>query len=84
MADYPDLYADGFSLTVGPFGLVLTLRRVNPPETTGAGRRQGPLPQETVGRIRMSGPLAQDLANKILNAIKAQATGPGGDTTVTH
>ena len=28
--------------------------------------------------------LAEDLANKILNATKAQAAGPTGDTTVTH
>jgi hypothetical protein len=50
MADCPDVYADGFSVTVGPFGVTLTLSLSQP---TGA---PGPHedPTEVVARVRES------------------------------
>ena len=50
MTDYPDLYADGFSLTAGPFGVTVTLHRSDP--TGEAGPHQDP--NVVVGRVRFS------------------------------
>lgn len=55
MADYPDIYADGFSLTAGPFGVTLTLTRTEPTTEPGPHQETG----EIVGRVRLSPALAR-------------------------
>jgi hypothetical protein len=55
MADYPDIYADGFSLTAGPFGITLTLTRTEPSLEPGPHQDPG----QIVGRIRLSAALAR-------------------------
>lgn len=67
MNDYPDLYADGFSLTAGPFGVTLTLHRSSP--TGEAGPHQDP--NELVGRLRFSRELAAVLADQITQMLAA-------------
>ena len=36
MADFPDIYADGFSVSAGRFGVTLTLTRSEPTGEPGA------------------------------------------------
>ena len=48
MADYPDIYADGFSVTAGRFGVTLTLTRSEPTGESGTHED----PREVVGRVR--------------------------------
>lgn len=55
MADYPDIYADGFGLTAGPFGVTLTLTRTQPTMEPGPHQDVG----EIVGRVRLSPALAK-------------------------
>ncbi len=69
MTDYPDLYADGFSLTAGPFGVTLTLHRSNP--TGEPGPQQDPT--ESVGRVRFSRELARVLADQLNQMLAASA-----------
>lgn len=87
MADYPDLAADGFSITVGPFGVIITLTRVIPPDPSGApGGPQvgaGAMPTEAVARVRLTAPIAQELASKITQLIQQQAT-QGQKATISH
>ncbi len=59
MADYPDIYADGFSLTAGPFGVTLTLTRTEPTLEPGPHQEAG----EIVGRIRLSQALAKAIVD---------------------
>jgi len=69
MSDYPDLYADGFSLTAGPFGVTLTLQRSDP--TGEAGPHQDP--NVVVGRIRISRELSKVLADQLQQMLVASA-----------
>jgi hypothetical protein len=66
--DYPDFFADGFSLTAGPFGTVLTLTQTQP--TGEPGNHQDPT--EIVGRVRLTPPLAKAIADAFTQ-IAAQA-----------
>lgn len=59
MADYPDIYADGFSVTVGPFGVTLTLVRSQPTGEPGPHQE----PAEIVARIRLSPALAKTISD---------------------
>lgn len=69
MSDYPDLYADGFSLTAGPFGVTVTLQRSDP--TGEAGPHQDP--NVVVGRLRFSRELAKVLADQLTQMLAASA-----------
>ena len=75
----PDLYADGFSLTAGPFGVTLTLHRSEP--TGEAGPHQDP--NVVVGRIRFSRDLARILAEQ-LNQLLAASAQTQTSSTVKH
>jgi hypothetical protein len=80
MADYPDLYADGFSVTAGRFGVTLTLLRSEPTGEAGAHDD----PREIVGRIRLSPNLAKAIAEALGKTLAAASrTAQQGDTT-TH
>lgn len=82
MADYPDIYADGFSITAGPAGVTLTMTVSDPGTEPG----QHDVPAHPVARLRMSPALAEDLA-KILSQTLAQAkTGLAqhGSQTIKH
>lgn len=66
--DYPDFFADGFSLTAGPFGATLTLTQTQPTGEPGHHEE----PTEIVGRVRITPPLAKAIADAF-NQLVAQA-----------
>lgn len=76
MSDYPDLYADGFSLTAGPFGVTVTLHRSDP--TGESGPHQDP--NVVVGRIRFSRELAKVLADQLEQMLLASAQSPASSS----
>lgn len=73
--EYPDIFADGFSLTAGPFGATLTLTRTQP--TGEPGHHQDPT--EIVGRVRLAPPMAKAIADAFqqLAAQAARMSSPG-------
>ena len=76
MSDYPDLYADGFSLTAGPFGVTVTLHRSDP--TGESGPHQDP--NVVVGRVRFSRELAEVLADQLDQMLLASAQSPASSS----
>lgn len=69
MADYPDLYTDGFAISVSPFGVTLTFQLSQPSLEPGPHVDAG----EIVARVRLSPALAQALAQGLNDAISQQA-----------
>ena len=55
MSDYPDIYTDGYSVTVGPFGVTFTLLRSEGPDVAGSPTNTNAI----VARVRMSRDLAE-------------------------
>ncbi len=77
MHEYPDIYADGYSLSVGPFGCTLTLLRSEPPLDS-----RGPqVPSEIVARLRLSAPLATAVAEALARAVAASMPGTAAAAT---
>lgn len=79
VSDVSDLYADGFSLTAGPFGVTLTLTRSEP--TGEAGQHQDP--NVVVGRVRFSRELARVLADQLNQGLAASGQ-TGSTSSVRH
>lgn len=65
MSDHPDLYADGFSITAGPFGVTITLHLSDPTGEPGPHEE----PNLTIGRVRVSRDLARALADQLQQAL---------------
>ena len=65
MHEYPDVYADGYSLSFGPYGCTLTLLRSEPPLDAPGGH----VPSEVVARVRLSAPLARAIADALSQAV---------------
>ncbi len=61
----PDLYADGFSITAGPFGVTITLHLSDPTGEPGPHEE----PNLVVGRVRVSRDLARALSDQIGQAL---------------
>jgi hypothetical protein len=81
MPDYPDIYADGFSVTVGPGGCTLTLRLTQPTGEPGTHQDPG----DIVGRVRMSPFIMRALAQALSQAAAATPEDPSGtETTIRH
>jgi len=59
MHEYPDVYADGYSLSSGPFGCTLTLLRSEPSLAPGSPH----VPSEVVARVRLSAQLAKAISD---------------------
>lgn len=70
MADIPDIYADGVGVSIGPFGVTITLQRSQPGGEVGVIT-----PDEVVGRVRLSTALARALARSLTDAL-AQSQEP--------
>lgn len=79
MSDYPDIYADGFSVSAGRFGVTLTLTRSEPTGEPGTHED----PREIVGRVRFSPNLAKAVADSLGKALVAASRGaqPASKTT---
>lgn len=71
MADYPDIYADGFSVSAGRFGVTLTLTRSEPTGEPGTHED----PREVVGRVRFSPNLAKAVAEALGKSLAAASRG---------
>ena len=80
MVDYPDFFADGFSLTVGPFGVVITFQLTQPTLEPGPHVDPGVV----IARARMTPALAKALAQGLNDAVAQQATVQQAETTVRH
>lgn len=81
MADYPDIYADGFSVSAGQFGVTLTLNRSEPSGEPGPHAE----PTVVVARVRMNQNLAKAIADTLSQVIAAAAQGiQETKTTVRH
>ena len=80
MSDYPDIFTDGYSVTVGPFGVTFTLLRSEGPDVAGSPTNTNAI----VARVRMSRDLAEHLIEATRNTIaqsKAGVVGPPSGKT---
>jgi hypothetical protein len=80
MTDYPDIYADGFSLTTGRFGVTLTLLRSDPSGEPGVHDDA----RHIVGRIRLSPNLAKAIAETMGKSLVAASQGAPTEKSTTH
>ena len=80
MTDYPDIYADGFSITAGRFGVTLTLLRSDPTGEPGVHDD----PRQIVGRIRLSPNLAKAIAESLGKSLAAAPQTAQQGKTTTH
>lgn len=71
MADYPDIYADGFGISAGPFGVTITLNRSEPTGEPGPHIE----PNVIVARIRVNQALAKAIADTLNQVVLAAAQG---------
>ena len=77
MADYPDLYADGLTITINPAGVALTFTRTDP--AVPGVNEEGHL--VITGRVRMSRSVAEAVRDLLTRAL----TESGQSTqTITH
>ncbi len=67
MAEYPDIYVDGFAIGVGPFGVTVTFQRSDPPVSTGVSDKN-----DIVGRVRMSPAFAKAFAQALNDSLAQQ------------
>lgn len=80
MTDYPDFYADGIAVSVGPFGVTVSFQLSQPSLEPGPHVDVG----EIVARARMSPALAKALAQGLSEAVAQQANIQQPETTVKH
>jgi hypothetical protein len=80
MPDYPDFYADGVSVSVGPFGVTVTFQLSQPSTEPGPHVDEGAI----VARARMSPALAHALAQGLNEAAAQQANVQATETNVRH
>ena len=80
MADYPDIYADGIGVTVGPFGVTITLQLSQPILEEGPHIDANLI----VGRVRMDHALAKALAQGLNDAVAQHANVQQSEMTVRH
>lgn len=78
MGDFPDIYADGFSLTCSPNGCVLTLMATQP---TG---EPPPHDNPIVGRVRFGPVITKALTDALNQAVTAAAQGVQETKTIKH
>jgi hypothetical protein len=79
MADYPDVYADGFSLSGGVYGLTLTFTLSQPTGEPGAHEE----PTSPVVRVRLGRELARTLMDTLGQMLAASGQ-PQTSSTVRH
>jgi hypothetical protein len=80
MSDYPDIYADGFSLSGGNYGLTLTFTLSQPTGEPGPHEE----PTTAVVRVRVGRELAQTLKNTLEQILVASVQQPSVTTTTKH
>jgi len=80
VAEYPDVYADGFSISAGQFGVTLTLSVSDPTGEPGPHEE----PSHPVARIRMSMALAEELTKMIGLTVSQSKSGQPSSQTTKH
>ena len=76
MSDYPDFYADGMAISLGPFGITVTFQRSEPSVEAGAHIETSVI----VGRVRMSSALARVVGQTLLDAAAQTPPPPSTQT----
>lgn len=66
MADFPDIYADGVTISAGAFGFTLTLTASDPSEEVGLQQAESHI----VARVRLSPALAGFIGQGLMDAMK--------------
>jgi hypothetical protein len=61
--EFPDIFADGVTVSTGPYGVALTFYLSDPLGGPGGS------PGRTVGRVRVSLRLAEDLSDNIKHGL---------------
>lgn len=79
MADYPDVYTDGFSLSGGVYGLTLTFTLSQPTGEPGPHEE----PTNPVVRVRLGRELARTLMDTLGQMLAASGQ-PQTSSTVRH
>jgi hypothetical protein len=79
MADHPDVYADGITVTISPINVVISFTRTDP-EVPGVS----PAGKLVVARIRLHPVVAQGLVDVLRQAMAAQAKGKEETQTISH
>ena len=81
MPDYPDIYADGFSVTAGDYGVTITLRRSQPSGEPGPHQD----PSDIVARVRLAPNTAMAIADATMQILRTVAESKGDPkTTISH
>jgi len=80
MADYPDLYADGFSVSAGNYGITLTFTLSQPTGAPGPHEE----PTEPVVRVRFGRELAKTLMDTLQQMLTASAQQVQMSSTTKH
>jgi hypothetical protein len=80
MSDYPDIYADGFSLSAGSFGVTLTFSLSQPNGDPGPHEE----PTQPVVRVRFGRELAKTLAEHLNKMLAAAMQQPQQSGTTKH
>jgi hypothetical protein len=80
MADYPDVFADGFSISANPLAVTLTLTRSEPTGKPGVHAE----PRSIVVRVRLSPGMAAGLGSALSQASTARVQSPEQAETTKH
>jgi hypothetical protein len=78
MANHPDVYADGLTITVNPAGITVSFTR-SEPATPGVTEMAS---VEIAARVRLARPVAEALRDLLQRALAAQPDTP--EQTITH
>ncbi|MDP9251195.1 MAG: hypothetical protein M3O78_07480 [Chloroflexota bacterium] len=80
MAEYPDVFADGFSISANPLGVTVTLTRSDPTGEPGMHEE----PKSIVARVRLSPGMAAGLGSALSQASTVTVQGPEQAETTKH
>ena len=80
MADHPDVFADGFSISANPLAVTLTLTRSEPTGEPGVHEE----PRSIVARVRLSPGMAGRLGSALSQASTARVPRPEEAETTKH
>jgi hypothetical protein len=80
MSDFPDVFADGFSISANPLAITLTLTRSEPTGEPGVHEE----PRSIVARVRLSPGMAAGLGGALTQASTARVQGPEQAETTKH
>jgi hypothetical protein len=80
MSDFPDVYADGFGLTAGQYGVTLTFTHILPTGEPGPHEE----PTEPVVRLRIGRELAKTLQESLSQFLAASAQLPSSSAPTRH